>query len=94
MNIEVLIVHKYTSAVSCSAVRYSIFNTSLNGLTLTLHTCVEKKRARVHQMWLRTGSTVVDVLSEASTATDGVLSRERSGLFRCRYGNVRVNLIS
>ena len=29
--------------------------------------------------------TVREVLSEASTAADGVLSRERSGFYRCRY---------
>jgi len=57
-----------------------------------LHTYVEEKRARVRQMWLRTGSdrsrstlTVREVLSEASTAADGVLSYERSGFYRCRY---------
>jgi hypothetical protein len=61
-------------------------------LTLMLHTYVEEKRARVRQMWLRTGSDrsrrtypVRQVLSEASTAADGVLSRERSGFYRCRY---------
>jgi hypothetical protein len=29
--------------------------------------------------------TVRQVLSEASTAADGALSRERSGFYRCRY---------
>ena len=32
--------------------------------------------------------TVREVLSEASTAADGVLSRERSGFCRCRYATL------
>ncbi len=32
--------------------------------------------------------TVREVLSEASTAADGSLSRERSGLYRCRYATL------
>ena len=32
--------------------------------------------------------TVREVLSEASTAADGVLSRERSGFYRCRYATL------
>ena len=31
---------------------------------------------------------VREVLSEASTAADGVLSRERSGFYRCRYATL------
>ncbi|MGB6279319.1 MAG: hypothetical protein WBG91_03820 [Syntrophobacteria bacterium] len=49
-------------------------------VTLTLHTYSEEKRARVRQMWLRTGSVRtkhtspdVEILAEASTAADGVL---------------------
>ncbi|MDH3803241.1 MAG: hypothetical protein OEU80_14305 [Deltaproteobacteria bacterium] len=49
-------------------------------VTLTLHTYSEEKRARVRQMWLRTGSVrtkhtspYVEILAEASTAADGVL---------------------
>jgi hypothetical protein len=64
-----------------------------------LHTYVEEKRARVRQMWLRTGSdrsrrtlTVREVLSEASTAADGVLSYERSGFYRCRYATLGLTL--
>jgi len=34
--------------------------------------------------------TVREVLSEPSTAADGVLSRERSGFYLCRYATVRV----
>ena len=32
--------------------------------------------------------TVRDVLSEASTAADGVVSRERSGFDRCRFATL------
>ena len=32
--------------------------------------------------------TVREVLCEASTAADGVLSRERSGSYRCRYATL------
>jgi len=32
--------------------------------------------------------TVRQVLSEASTAADGLLSRERSGFYRCRYATL------
>ena len=32
--------------------------------------------------------TVREVLSEASTAADGALSRERSGFYRCRYATL------
>ena len=32
--------------------------------------------------------TVREVLSEASTASDGVLSSERSGFYRCRYATL------
>ena len=60
-----------------------------------LHTYVEEKRARVSQMWLRTGSdrsrrtfTVREDLSEASTVADGLLSRERSGFCRRRYATL------
>jgi hypothetical protein len=60
-----------------------------------LHTYVEEKRARVPQMWLRTDSdrsrrtlNVREVLSEASTAVDGLLSRKRSGFSRCRYATL------
>ncbi len=35
--------------------------------------------------------TVREVLSEASTATDGALSRERSGFYRCRYATLGFN---
>ena len=35
--------------------------------------------------------TVREVLSEASTAADGVLSRERSGFYRCRYATLGLN---
>jgi hypothetical protein len=63
-------------------------------LTLMLHTYVEEKRARVSQTWLRTGSDrsrrtfiVREGLSEASTVADGLLSRERSGFYRRRYGH-------
>ena len=51
----------------------------------------EEKRARVRQMWLRTGSVrtkrtspYVEILAEASTAADGVLWRESSDFSRCR----------
>jgi hypothetical protein len=37
--------------------------------------------------------TVREVLSEASTAADGVLSRERSGFYRCRYAKLGFLLI-
>ena len=57
-----------------------------------LDTYVEEKRVRVRQMWLRAGSermkrtfTVREILSEVSTASDGVLSRERNGFYRYRY---------
>jgi len=57
-------------------------------LMLQIHT--EKKRARVPQMWLRTGSDrskrtepYVMILAEASKAADGVLSREHSDFGRC-----------
>ena len=60
-----------------------------------LHTYVEEKRARVSQMWLRTGSdrsrrTIIvrEGLSEASTVSDGLLSRERSGFYRRRHGTL------
>ena len=43
-------------------------------------------------MWPRAGSerieaylTVGDILSEASTVSDGALSRERSGFYRCGF---------
>jgi len=35
--------------------------------------------------------TVREVLSEASTAADGVLSSERSGFYRCRYATLGLN---
>ncbi len=38
--------------------------------------------------------TVREVLSEASTAADGVLSRERSGFYRCRYATLGFVLFS
>ena len=57
-----------------------------------LHTYAEEKRARARQMWRRTASarveaylTVREILAEASTAADAVLSRERSDSFRYRY---------
>jgi hypothetical protein len=57
-----------------------------------LDTYVEGKRVRVGQMWLRAVSermkrsfTVGYILSEVSTASDGALSRERSGFYRYRY---------
>jgi hypothetical protein len=37
--------------------------------------------------------TVREVLSEASTAADGVLSREPSGFYRCRYAKLGLLLI-
>ena len=58
--------------------------------TLMLHTHAEEKRVRVSQMWAsRLGQdeqylTVREILSEASTAADGALSRERSDF--CRFG--------
>ena len=62
-----------------------------------LDTYVEEKRVRVRQMWLRAGSermkrtfTVREILSEVSTASDGVLSGERSGFYRYRYAIIRV----
>jgi esterase/lipase superfamily enzyme len=36
--------------------------------------------------------TVPEVLSEASTAADGALSRERSGFSRCRYATLGLNM--
>jgi hypothetical protein len=36
--------------------------------------------------------TVREVLSEASTAADGVLSRERTGFCRCRYATFGLRL--
>jgi len=38
--------------------------------------------------------TVREVLSEASTAADGVLSRERSGFYRCRYATLVSTLVA
>ena len=38
--------------------------------------------------------TVREVLSEASTAVDGALSRERSGFCRCRYATLGLTCIS
>jgi hypothetical protein len=64
----------------------------MRGNTLTLQTYSEKKRARVRQMWLRTGSvrtkrtsTYVEILAEASTAADGVLWREPSDFSWCGF---------
>ena len=37
--------------------------------------------------------TVREVLSEVRTASDGVLSRERSGFYRCRYAKLGFLLI-
>ena len=37
--------------------------------------------------------TVREVLSEASTAADGALSRERSGFCRCRYATLGFRLV-
>ena len=37
--------------------------------------------------------TVCEVLSEASTAADGALSREPSGFYRCRYAKLGLLLI-
>jgi hypothetical protein len=37
--------------------------------------------------------TVREVLSEASTAADGPLSRERSGFCRCRYAMLAYTLV-
>jgi len=37
--------------------------------------------------------TVREVLSEASTAADGALSRERSGFCRCRYATLGFSLL-
>ena len=37
--------------------------------------------------------TVREVLSEASTAADGVLSSERSGFYRCRYVTLGLPLL-
>ncbi len=61
--------------------------------TLTLQTYSEEKRARVCQMWLRTGSvrtkrTVREILAEASTAADGVLWREPSDFNRCGFATL------
>jgi hypothetical protein len=60
-----------------------------------LHTYVEEKRVRVRQMWPRAGSErmkrtfiVREILSEVSTASDGVLSRESSGFYRYRYATL------
>jgi hypothetical protein len=53
------------------------------------------KRVRVCQMLPRAGSErmkrtcpVRDILSEASTVTDGALSRERSGFYRCGFATL------
>ena len=60
-----------------------------------LHTYVEERRIRVRQVWPRAGSErmkrtfpVREILSEVSTATDGALSRERSGFYRYRYARL------
>jgi hypothetical protein len=37
--------------------------------------------------------TVRGVLSEASTASDGVLSRECSGFYRCRYATLGFSFV-
>ena len=56
--------------------------------------CREKTRKRVsdapaHRLGEVEAYFVVrEVLSEASTAADGVLSRERSGFCRCRYATL------
>ena len=64
----------------------------------------EQKRARVPQMWLRTGSDrskrtepYVMILAEARTAADGVLLREHSDFGRCgsailRFSTPRIQL--
>ena len=69
-------------------------------VTLTLHTYSEEKRARVRQMWLRTGSVrtkhtspYVEILAEASTAADGVLWREPSDFSRCGYATLGLSSV-
>ena len=37
--------------------------------------------------------TVPEVLSEVRTASDGVLSRERSGFYRCRFATLGLAMI-
>ncbi len=60
-----------------------------------LQTHSEEKRVRVRQMQSahRLGQdeqylTVREILSEASTVADGVLSRERSGFYRCGFATL------
>ena len=60
-----------------------------------LQTHSEEKRVRVCQMWPRAGSerneqylTVREILSEASTAADGVLSRKRSDFGRFGFATL------
>ena len=64
-----------------------------------LHTYVEEKRVRVRQMRSarRLGQDeqyliVREILSEVSTASDGALSRERSGFYRYRYATLGLDL--
>ena len=59
----------------------SDFRYFLSGLTLTLHTSVEEERARLRQMWLRTGSTVREVLPEPSTLPQMECYRASSAVF-------------
>ena len=57
-------------------------------VNLMLHTYVEEKLeldVAAHRLGqVEAYLTVREVLSEASTAADGVLLRERSGFYRCR----------
>jgi hypothetical protein len=66
-------------------------------LTLTLQTYSEEKRARVRQMWLRTGSVrtkrtspVREILAEASTAVPpkAGLWREPRDFCRCGFATL------
>jgi hypothetical protein len=79
------------AAAKATTATYRLQQGNFSNETLTLQTYSEEKRARAHQMWLRTGSDrskrtllYVEILVEASTAADGVIWRERRGFGRCR----------
>ena len=55
--------------------------------------CVRLRRTAHRLGQVEAYLTVREVLSEVSTASDVVLSRERSGFYRCRYATLGLTLV-
>ena len=56
--------------------------------------CVPAEGGTAHRLGqVEAYLTVREVLSEASAAADGVLSRERSGFYRCRYATLGLSFV-